>query len=105
MKTRTNAECEAIYAKFNMTITSNMICANDKYKNACKGDSGGPLAYFDQTYNYWTLIGVTSFGSPLIILPPNSCNVTEPSVFARVTAQLDWIKSHISGQTCPRPSS
>lgn len=82
-----------------------MICANDKYKNACKGDSGGPLAYFDQTYNYWTLIGVTSFGSPLIILPPNSCNVTEPSVFARVTAQLDWIKSHISGQTCPRPSS
>ena len=52
-----------------MTITSNMICANDKYKNACKGDSGGPLAYFDQTYNYWTLIGVTSFGSPLTLIP------------------------------------
>ena len=79
-----------------------MICATDTNKNVCSGDSGGPLAVFDQTYNYWTLIGVTSFGSPMAT-HLNNCKVNEPAVFARVTAQLGWINLH-AGEKCPRPS-
>ena len=78
-----------------------MICATDMNKSGCKGDSGGPLAHFDHTYNYWMLIGVTSFGHSTASL--YGCNITKPTVFARVTAQLDWIEAQISGQKCPRP--
>ena len=97
-----NAKCNLTYAKYEISLTSNMICATDTNKNVCKGDSGGPLAVFDQTYNYWTLIGVTSFGSPMAT-HLNNCKVNEPAVFARVTAQLNWINRYV-GETCPRPS-
>ena len=115
-----NAKCNLTYAKYEKhhicnisittyhicnisTITSNMICATDTNKNVCSGDSGGPLAVFDQTYNYWTLIGISSFMSPLALISPLGCKVNESVVFARVTAQLDWINLH-AGETCPRPS-
>ena len=102
-----NAKCNLTYAKYahlGLSLTSNMICATDTNKNVCKGDSGGPLAVFDQTYNYWTLIGVSSFVSPAALLSPLQCKVNESAVFARVTAQLDWINLHVGGETCPRPS-
>ena len=100
----TNTECVKrlnLNATTRETLTSNMICATDKDKNACNRDSGGPLAHFDHTYNYWMLIGVVSFGDPKAGL--YGCNITEPTVFARVTAQLEWIQAHVSGQKCPRP--
>ena len=101
-----NAKCNLTYAKHeNHTeaLTSNMICATDTNKNVCRGDSGGPLAVFDQTYNYWTIIGISSFVSPAAIISPLGCKVNESAVFARVTAQLDWINLNV-GETCPRPS-
>ena len=77
-----------------------MICANDKFKNVCHGDSGGPLALVDPTKKYWTLIGVTSF----MVGQFKKCDIERnPGVFAKVTAQLKWIKSN-TGQTCPRPT-
>ena len=99
--TRPNAYCVEPFTKYvSFKITSRMICANDNYKSICDGDSGGPLATYDHTYNYWTLIGVVSWnldgscGGPMV-----------PSVYARVTAELDWIKDYTTGQTCPHPSS
>ena len=70
-----------------------MICADAK--NVCMGmgDSGGPLATYDTTYNHWTLIGVVS---------RNGCG-DGPAKYARVTAQLEWINFHNTGRLCPRP--
>ena len=97
-----NAECGPPYVEFKNPITSNMICASGLNQNTCRGDSGGPLAHFDHTHNYWMLIGVTSFGHKETAKA--GCKSSIPSVFARVTAQLDWINAHITGQTCPTPS-
>ena len=76
-----------------------MICAYGKAKGMCDGDSGSPLSTYDHTYNYWTQIGVGSWRQ-------KPCGIAKgPGVYARVAAQLDWIKAYITGQTCPPPSS
>ena len=100
VKTRPNAKCVEPFTKYPRSqVTSRMICANDNYKGTCSGDSGGPLATYDHTHNYWKLIGVVSWsekgscGGPMV-----------PSVYARVTAELDWINAYTTGQTCPPPS-
>ena len=97
-----NAECGPPYVEFKNPITSNMICASGLNQNTCRGDSGGPLAHFDHTHNYWMLIGVTSFGHKETAKA--GCKSSIPSVFARVTSQLNWINAHITGQTCPIPT-
>ena len=99
--TRPNEKCIEPHTKYPSSyVTSRMICANDNYKNMCSGDSGGPLATYDHTYNYWTLIGVVSWNWI------NACGGPKiPSVFARVTAELDWINAYTTGHTCPPPSS
>ena len=104
LKTRTNAQCMEPFTEFPKNqITSNMICAHTKDKSACSYDSGGPLSFFDQADKHWTLIGVTSFVKRKRDLARSCANNNAASVFARVTAQLKWILSHVSGQTCPRP--
>ena len=78
------------------SITSNMLCAAGPKKDACQNDSGGPLVTYDEEDNYFVQIGVVSWGE--------SCAAaTYPGVYARVTSQLEWIKSHITGRTCPPP--
>ena len=98
--TRTNAECVQPYTDYDASmITPSMLCAgDDNYKSTCQGDSGGPLVTYDHTYNYWMQIGVVSWGR-------ECAKPRVPGVYARVTAQLDWIfNSYVSGQTCPTPS-
>ena len=75
-------------------VTLNQICAYAKNKDICLGDSGGPLATYDATYNYWTLIGVSSL---------SGIGGNLPGTYARVTAQLEWINFHNTGRLCQRP--
>ena len=56
------ARCRALYANSSQGILASMVCAGyrDGGVDACKGDSGGPLAcYIDGKYQ---LIGVISWG-------------------------------------------
>ncbi|EDV51081.1 brachyurin [Drosophila erecta] len=53
-------------------------------RGACNGDSGGPVVYHWRNVSY--LIGVTSFGSA------EGCQVGGPTVYARITAYLPWIR-------------
>merc|ERR1719397_117898 len=72
------------------TITSNMICAFDTDhldKGVCNGDSGGPLIVQDPVSERFAVAGVTSFGY-------EGCS---HGVFARVTAQMDWILANTEG--------
>ncbi|XP_050096515.1 trypsin-7-like [Anopheles aquasalis] len=54
-------------------VTDNMICASEPGRDACNGDSGGPLT------NNGRQIGIVSWGSPL-------CLGNLPGVYARVAA-------------------
>ncbi|XP_053677178.1 trypsin-7-like [Anopheles nili] len=55
------------------SLTDNMICASESGRDACNGDSGGPLT------NNGRQIGIVSWGSPL-------CQGNLPGVYARVAA-------------------
>ncbi|XP_067458856.1 chymotrypsin A-like [Thunnus thynnus] len=79
----TNRRCR----RFNVPITSNMICAGANGISGCNGDSGGPLVC--QKAGAWTLVGVTSFVG-------KGCNTMLPTVYARVTALRAWIDQTIA---------
>ncbi|XP_003486660.2 venom serine protease Bi-VSP-like [Bombus impatiens] len=78
-----NAECKTTYSKFpNAPITDGIICAGYAQggKDACTGDSGGPLMIRQQLTFY--LIGAVSYG--------HACAVAGyPGVYTRITSYLD----------------
>ena len=67
-------------------ILPSMICAGYPHGgvDACKGDSGGPLACYEE--GSYKLYGVISWG-----LGCGKAGV--PGVYSRVTHYLDWIES------------
>ncbi|XP_006178431.1 coagulation factor XI isoform X1 [Camelus ferus] len=78
----TNEECQAGYRGHK--ITKKMICAGYKEggKDACKGDSGGPLSCKHK--EVWHLVGITSWGE--------GCAQRErPGVYTNVIEHVDWI--------------
>jgi hypothetical protein len=83
------AECERLYGGI-IAITGKMLCSQPVkagFSTPCQGDSGGPLLTRDRL-NRWKAIGVVSFSI--------DCSVGNyPSVYARVSAFLDFIKQHV----------
>jgi len=80
-------------------LTPQMMCAGDMDKgkiDACKGDSGGPLAWLDPKTDQVKLSGVVSWGAGCAV--PGA-----PGVYADVINQLEWIKEvtgNCNEQTC-----
>jgi trypsin len=90
--TMSNTECGAAYG----TLTPSMICAKDSGRDACQGDSGGPLIT-KEGVDYYSQIGVVSWGF-------GCAHARYPGVYARVSQDIDFIKSNIGGTICPRPN-
>ncbi|XP_001658492.2 trypsin-1 [Aedes aegypti] len=67
------------------------VCAGpqDGSRSVCSGDSGGPLAKFDENGENPVLVGVASWGT----IP---CGMEEkPAVFTNVASYVDWIKENM----------
>ena len=79
-----------VYTELRGGITSNMLCAWAKDTDACQGDSGGPLIQLgdDESGKDDTLVGIVSWGL-------GCADDVFPGVYARVSAQYEWIQSNI----------
>merc|ERR1712227_668625 len=86
-------ECTYSFPFLNNIKGTPVVCAgmHEKEKDACFGDSGGPLIVKEN--GRYTQIGVVSFG------PPGGCGRPDlPGGYARITSvQKDWIELHSQG--------
>jgi len=63
-------------------IMDHMLCAGQKGKDSCSGDSGGPMQV--GSGDTWTQVGVVSWGI--------GCGKSHyPGVYSRVSKLRDWI--------------
>ncbi|XP_063887739.1 proclotting enzyme-like [Scylla paramamosain] len=78
------ATCEMIMVNF-FSITDTMICAGaERGKDACGGDSGGPLSVVERERH--VVVGVAAFGE--------GCARDKPGVYSRVSKYLEWIRNN-----------
>ncbi len=99
----TNEECEKSggdFGSYEEQITSNMLCAREEGggEDSCQGDSGGPLVIKGTDSSEDVQVGVVSWGI--------GCATADyPGVYARISAQYDWIKSEVCKGSKNPPSS
>lgn len=75
-----NAKCSARYG--GIVLDTNICAGGEEKKDACGGDSGGPL--FSKFNNKWYVVGIVSWGV--------SCGRKDyPGVYTRVSKYLQWI--------------
>ncbi|XP_053566234.1 mannan-binding lectin serine protease 1 isoform X2 [Bombina bombina] len=81
------AVCKAGYKKLNRILTEDMICAGEKEggKDACSGDSGGPMVTLSRQRKHWFLAGTVSWGV--------GCGENDKyGVYSNVYKSLAWIR-------------
>lgn len=91
--------CKNNYTRWNYDISLNMICAgyDEGGKDACTGDSGGPLLIPSASGTGWDQIGIVSFGI--------GCGLPDLfGVYTRVSRYHDFIQSIICRKPLPKPN-
>ncbi|GIY55517.1 proclotting enzyme [Caerostris darwini] len=85
-----NPKCKTVFIK-DVPITEGNICAGDGDKDACRGDSGGPLM-LTHTNGKFYLVGIVSFGK-------KCAEPGIPGVYTRITNYLDWIEQQVENSS------
>jgi trypsin len=85
--------CNSKYNSMLQLDAESMICAAAIDKDACTGDSGGPL--FD---NWGTIVGVVSFGD-------GCANIEKPGVYARVSNAVEFIDEGVCSMSDEPPAT
>mmetsp|Transcript_27241 Transcript_27241/g.40992 ORF Transcript_27241/g.40992 Transcript_27241/m.40992 type:complete len:763 (+) Transcript_27241:116-2404(+) len=98
LQVMTNYKCGDMYEKIfsGSPITDRMLCAySDNGRDACKGDSGGPLIVEHPKYRNKDLaVGLVSWGE--------ECgNVNYPGVYSRISNVHDWITDTVCSKMSP----
>jgi trypsin len=98
-----NEECDDSSGKidgdkenYHDQITENMVCAKDSGEDSCQGDSGGPLVIRSASGD--VQVGVVSWGI-------GCAHKDFPGVYARVSAQYDWIRTNVCHLSLNPPAS
>ena len=78
--------CQEVFAPFTQLTRAQVCAGGDGIRDACDGDSGGPLMVRMQ--GEWYLLGLVSFGAEVCAMPGF------PTVFSRVGYYRPWIESH-----------
>ncbi|CAL1274439.1 unnamed protein product [Larinioides sclopetarius] len=81
-----NPRCKVVFRR-EVPITNANMCAGDGDKDACRGDSGGPLM-LAHTDGRFYLIGIVSFGK-------KCAEPGVPGVYARINHFIDWIEKQV----------
>ncbi|XP_070561156.1 mannan-binding lectin serine protease 1-like [Ptychodera flava] len=84
--------CREAYQPNGWTVTDNMFCAGYQTggRDACRGDSGGPLMFLDESNFRYFVYGAVSWGRP------GECAAAESyGVYAKVGNYASWIKENI----------
>ncbi|XP_030185672.1 mannan-binding lectin serine protease 1 isoform X3 [Lynx canadensis] len=79
--------CQEAYAPLKKKVTRDMICAGEKEggKDACSGDSGGPMVTLDKATGQWYLVGTVSWG--------DDCGKKDRyGVYSYIYYNTDWIQ-------------
>lgn len=71
------------------SVNEKHICAGDAFSDACQGDGGAPLNYYNPKNDRYYVVGIVSFGV--------GCAHSEfPGIYTRVSSFLDWISGSIN---------
>uniref|UniRef100_A0A8C6DCY4 Complement C1s subcomponent n=1 Tax=Moschus moschiferus TaxID=68415 RepID=A0A8C6DCY4_MOSMO len=79
--------CREAYAPLKKKVTRDMICAGEKEggRDACAGDSGGPMVTLDTKRGQWYLVGTVSWGV--------DCGKKDRyGVYSYIFHSKDWIR-------------
>nr|XP_045005114.1 mannan-binding lectin serine protease 1-like [Jaculus jaculus] len=79
--------CQKAYALLKKNVTKDMVCAGEKEggKDACAGDSGGPMVTQDKKNGQWYLVGTVSWGE--------DCGKKDRyGVYSDIYHNKDWIQ-------------
>jgi len=91
LKVKSTDSCRETYEDYITQVTDKMICTYENQKDACKGDSGGPLTV--SRNNKLQQVGVVSWGD-------ECAKKDRPGVYTDVSKYLGWIQAKTNDAIC-----